>query len=116
MTMTSKQLREAAAHAPTAEQRRIELDAASRAERRESEAAEAEAGPLVLELQQKLVESERATVREQRRAEKFEARIADLQKAIKGATGCDVSRWACGFEGPIMAAISKEARRQVSEA
>lgn len=116
MTMTSKQLREAAAHAPTAEQRRIELDAASRAERRESEAAEAEAGPLVLELQQKLVESERATVREQRRAEKFEARVADLQKAIKGATGCDVSRWACGFEGPIMAAISKEARRQVLEA
>lgn len=110
MTMTAKQMREAAAHAPTAEQSRIELEAASRAERRESEAAYGEAGPLVLELQQKLVESERATVREQRRAEKFEARVADLQKAIKGATGCDVSRWACGFEDPIMAAVRAGAK------
>ena len=116
MTVTARQMRESATRAPTAEQRCIELDAARQAERRESEAAYGEAGPLVLELQQKLVESERATVREQRRAEKFEARVADLQKAIKGATGCDVSRWACGFEGPIMAAISKEARRQVLEA
>ena len=116
MTMTSKQLREAAAHAPTAEQRRIELDAASRAERRESEAAYGDAGPLVLELQQKLVESDRATVRERLRAEKFENRVGALQKAILDVTGRDVSRWACGFDGAIRAGISDEARRQASEA
>lgn len=115
MTMTSKQLREAAAHAPTAEQRRIELDAASRAERRESEAAYGDAGPLVLELQQKLAESERATVRERLRAEKFENRVGALQKAILDVTGRDVSRWACGFDGAIRAGISDEARRQASE-
>lgn len=116
MTLTSQQIRESAARAPTNAQRLEELEMASRVERQEKEALYGKAAPLVLELQQKLVESERATVRERRRAEKFEARVADLQKAIKGATGCDVSRWACGFEGPIMAAISKEARRQVPEA
>lgn len=113
MTMTSKQLREAAAHAPTAEQRRIELDAASRAERRESEAAYGDAGPLVLELQQKLVESERATVRERHRSAKYEARVGALQKAILDVTGRDVSRWACGFDSAIRAGICDESRRQV---
>ena len=116
MTMTSKQLREAAAHAPTAERRRIELDAAMQAERRESEAVYGEAGPLVLELQQKLAESERATARERHRSATFEARVRDLQKAILDVTGRDVSRWACGFDGAIRAGISDEARRQASEA
>ncbi|NNA39261.1 hypothetical protein [Pseudomonas lundensis] len=114
MTVTARQMRESAMRAPTAEQRRIELDAARQAERRESEAVYGEAGPLVLELQQKLAESERSAVRERLRAEKFEGRVRDLQKAIKDATGCDVSRWACGFDGAIRAGISDEARRQVS--
>ena len=64
MTVTARQMRESAMRAPTAEQRRIELDAARQAERRESEAVYGEAGPLVLELQQKLAESERSAVRE----------------------------------------------------
>ncbi|MGH8421888.1 MAG: hypothetical protein ACRER3_05960 [Pseudomonas fluorescens] len=113
MTLTAKQLRESAMRAPTAEQRRIEMDAARRAERRENEAVYGEAGPLVLELQQKLAESERATVRERLRAEKFEGRVRELQKAILDVTGRDVSRWACGFDGAIRAGISDEARRQV---
>lgn len=113
MTMTSQQMRDAAMRAPTAEQRRIELDAASQAERRESEAAYGDAGPLVIELQQKLAESERATVREQYRSAKYEARVGALQKAILDATGRDVSRWACGFDSAIRAAICDESRRQV---
>ncbi|GLX87871.1 hypothetical protein Pfra02_04400 [Pseudomonas fragi] len=115
MTMTSQQMRESAARAPTNAQRLEDLEAASCIERQEKEALYGKAAPLVLELQQKLAESERATVRERRRAEMFEARAVEVKKAITDATGCDVSRWACGFDGPIRAAISR-ARQQVSVA
>ena len=115
MTVTSKEMREAAAYAPTTGQRLEELEAASRVERQEKEALYGKAAPLVLELQQKLAESERATVRERHRSAKFEARVRDLQKAILDVTGRDVSRWACGFDGAIRAGISDEARRQASE-
>lgn len=113
MTMTSKEMREAAAYAPTTGQRLEELEAASRVERQEKEALYGKAAPLVLELQQKLAESERATVRERHRSAKFEARVRDLQKAILDVTGRDVSRWACGFDSAIRAGICDEARRQV---
>ena len=97
----------------TKKRRLEELEAASRVERQEKEALYGKAAPLVLELQQKLAESERATVRERHRSAKFEARVRDLQKAILDVTGRDVSRWACGFDSAIRAGICDEARRQV---